>query len=309
MVPETDMFLREMVSKFRRSLFKETYILPMKKTNTAISATLLAIICVQGGASIAKQLFPAIGAIGTVTLRIVLSAVLLMIINRPKFSEFTRQKWLYCAMYGIGLAAMNLIFYMAIQRIPLGLAVTVEFAGPLFLAIALSRKLLDVVWALLACVGILLIVPWKSNHIDLLGLGLAFLAGLFWACYIVMGGKVAKIMDGKDAVTTGMLFASLVIIPFTLWDGAVFNITPTIFIKGLGVAILSSALPFSLEMMALKKLPAKTFSILMSLEPAFAALSGFIFLSENLTFLQWVSIACVITASIGTTVFGKAAKH
>jgi len=298
-----------MVSKFRRSLFKETYILPMKKTNTAISATLLAIICVQGGASIAKQLFPAIGAIGTVTLRIVLSAVLLMIINRPKFSEFTRQKWLYCAMYGIGLAAMNLIFYMAIQRIPLGLAVTVEFAGPLFLAIALSRKLLDVVWALLACVGILLIVPWKSNHIDLLGLGLAFLAGLFWAGYIVMGGKVAKIMDGKDAVTTGMLFASLVIIPFTLWDGAVFNITPTIFLKGLGVAILSSALPFSLEMMALKKLPAKTFSILMSLEPAFAALSGFIFLSENLTFLQWVSIACVITASIGTTVFGKAAKH
>ncbi|WP_153395328.1 EamA family transporter [Chryseobacterium vaccae] len=281
----------------------------MKKTNTAISATLLAIICVQGGASIAKQLFPAIGAIGTVTLRIVLSAVLLMIINRPKFSEFTRQKWLYCAMYGIGLAAMNLIFYMAIQRIPLGLAVTVEFAGPLFLAIALSRKLLDVVWALLACVGILLIVPWKSNHIDLLGLGLAFLAGLFWAGYIVMGGKVAKIMDGKDAVTTGMLFASLVIIPFTLWDGAVFNITPTIFLKGLGVAILSSALPFSLEMMALKKLPAKTFSILMSLEPAFAALSGFIFLSENLTFLQWVSIACVITASIGTTVFGKAAKH
>ncbi|MDR6921754.1 DMT family transporter [Chryseobacterium sp. 2987] len=281
----------------------------MKKTNTAISATLLAIICVQGGASIAKQLFPAIGAIGTVTLRIVLSAVLLMIINRPKFSEFTRQKWLYCAIYGIGLAAMNLIFYLSIQRIPLGLAVTVEFAGPLFLAIALSRKLLDVMWALLACVGILLIVPWKSNHIDLLGLGLAFLAGLFWAVYIVMGGKVAKIMDGKDAVTTGMLFASLIIIPFTLWDGAVFNLTPTIFLKGLGVAILSSALPFSLEMMALKNLPAKTFSILMSLEPAFAALSGFIFLAENLTFLQWISIACVITASIGTTVFGKAAKH
>ncbi|WP_284460713.1 EamA family transporter, partial [Chryseobacterium sp.] len=224
----------------------------MKKSNVAIPATLLAIICVQGGASIAKQLFPAIGAIGTVSLRIVLSAVLLTLINRPKFLQFTKQKWKYCALYGIGLAAMNLIFYMAIQRIPLGLAVTVEFAGPLFLALALSRKLLDVVWALLACVGILLIVPWQSNNIDLLGLGLAFLAGMFWAGYIVMGGKVAKIMDGKDAVTTGMLFASLVIIPFTIWDGAVFNLTPTLFIKGLGVAILSSALPFSLEMMALK---------------------------------------------------------
>ncbi|CAH0280294.1 DMT family transporter [Chryseobacterium sp. Bi04] len=277
----------------------------MKKSNVAIPATLLAIICVQGGASIAKQLFPAIGAIGTVSLRIVLSAVLLTLINRPKFLQFTKQKWKYCALYGIGLAAMNLIFYMAIQRIPLGLAVTVEFAGPLFLALALSRKLLDVVWALLACIGILLIVPWQSNHIDLTGLGLAFLAGMFWAGYIVMGGKVSKIMDGKDAVTTGMLFASLVIIPFTIWDGAVFNLTPTLFIKGLGVAILSSALPFSLEMMALKRLPAKTFSILMSLEPAFAAFSGLLFLSESLTFLQWISIACVIAASIGTTVFSK----
>lgn len=271
----------------------------------AIPATLLAIICVQGGASIAKQLFPLIGPIGTVTLRIVLSAILLTAINRPKFSQFTAQKWKYCALYGIGLAAMNLIFYMAIQRIPLGLAVTVEFAGPLFLALALSRKLLDVVWALLACVGILLIVPWKSDHVDLVGLGLAFLAGIFWAIYIVMGGKVSKIMDGKDAVTTGMLFASLVIIPFTIWDGAVFNLTPAIFVKGLGVAILSSALPFSLEMMALKRLPAKTFSILMSLEPAFAALSGLIFLAEELTFLQWISISCVIAASIGTTVFNK----
>lgn len=270
---------------------------------------LLAIICVQGGASIAKQLFPAIGAIGTVTLRIVLSAVLLTLINRPKFLQFDRQKWKYCAIYGVGLAAMNLIFYMAIQRIPLGLAVTVEFAGPLFLALALSRKLLDVIWALLACVGILLIVPWKSDHVDLLGLGLAFLAGVFWALYIIMGGKVSKIMDGKDAVTIGMIFASLVIIPFTIWDGAVFNITATIFMKGLGVAILSSALPFSLEMMALKKLPAKTFSILMSLEPAFAALSGLVFLAEELSFLQWISIACVITASIGTTIFSRVSNH
>lgn len=287
----------------------ELYILEMKKSNLAIPATLLAIICVQGGASIAKQLFPAIGAIGTVTLRIVLSAVLLTLINRPKFLQFDRQKWKYCAIYGVGLAAMNLIFYMAIQRIPLGLAVTVEFAGPLFLALALSRKLLDVIWALLACLGILLIVPWKSDHVDLLGLGLAFLAGIFWALYIIMGGKVSKVMDGKDAVTTGMIFASLVIIPFTVWDGAVFTITPTIFMKGLGVAILSSALPFSLEMMALKKLPAKTFSILMSLEPAFAALSGLVFLAEELSFLQWISIACVITASIGTTIFSRVSNH
>lgn len=277
----------------------------IKKTNTAVPAALLSMVCVQGGASIAKQLFPSIGAVGTSTLRIGLSAILLTVINRPKFSTFTKQQWLYCSIYGFGIAAMNLIFYMAIQRIPLGLGVTVEFIGPLFLALALSRKWMDVVWALLACAGILFIVPWQNNDVDLLGLFLAFLAGVFWAVYIVMGGKVAAIMPGKDAVTTGMLFATAIIIPFALWDGALMNLTPILFLKGLGVAILSSALPFSLDLVALKQLPAKTFSILTSLQPAFAAFSGLIFLSEKLTVLQWVSIACVITASMGATIFSK----
>lgn len=279
----------------------------MKNSNNAVPAALLSMVCVQGGASIAKQLFPAIGAIGTSTLRIGLSAILLTLINRPKFLTFTKQQWLYCAIYGMGIAAMNLIFYMAIQRIPLGLGVTVEFIGPLFLALALSRRWTDVIWALLACTGILFIVPWQSNHIDIWGLFLAFVAGIFWALYIVMGGKVAAVMPGKDAVTTGMLFASLIIVPFAIWDGAVFNLTPILFLKGLGVAILSSALPFSLDLVALKKLPAKTFSILTSLQPAFAAFSGLIFLSEMLTWMQWVSVACVIAASMGATIFAKKA--
>ncbi|MFA4868569.1 MAG: EamA family transporter [Pedobacter sp.] len=273
----------------------------MEKSNKAISAALLSMACVQGGASIAKQLFPAIGATGASVLRIGLSATLLTIINRPKLSNFTKQQWLYCSIYGIGIAAMNLIFYLAIQRIPLGLAVTVEFIGPLFLALSLSRKWIDIVWGLLACAGILLIVPWQSNNVDLLGLFLAFLAGVFWAVYIVMGGKVTTVMQGKDAVTTGLLFATLIILPFALWDGKVFNLTPILFFKGLGVAILSSALPFSLDLVALKRLPAKIFSILTSLQPAFAAFSGLIFLSEKLTLLQCTSVACVITASIGAT--------
>ncbi|AIM37499.1 transporter [Sphingobacterium sp. ML3W] len=281
----------------------------MKNTNKAISAALLSMISVQGGASIAKQLFPAIGATGTSVLRIGLSAAFLTIINRPKFSTFTKQQWNYCAIYGIGIAAMNLIFYLAIQRIPLGLAVTVEFIGPLFLALSLSRKWIDVLWGLLACVGILLIVPWQSNDIDLIGLLLAFLAGIFWAVYIVMGGKVTSVMQGKDAVTTGMLFATLIIIPFAIWDGGVFQLTPILFLKGLGVAILSSALPFSLDLVALKRIPAKTFSILTSLQPAFAALSGLIFLSETLTLMQWTSVACVIIASIGATLFSSRKKQ
>lgn len=275
----------------------------MKEKNKAITAALLSMACVQGGASIAKQLFPSIGAIGTSTLRIGLSALLLTLINRPKFSKFTKKQWLYCALYGLGIAAMNLIFYMAIQRIPLGLGVTVEFVGPLFLALALSRKWMDVVWALLACAGILLIVPWNQNGVDLIGLLLAFLAGIFWAVYIFMGSKVAAIMPGKDAVTTGMLFASLLIIPFAIWDGALLKLTLPLLFMGLGVAILSSALPFSLDLVALKHLPAKTFSILTSLQPAFAALSGLLFLSENLSFLQWCSIGCIITASLGATIW------
>jgi inner membrane transporter RhtA len=175
----------------------------------------------------------------------------------------------------------------------------------LFLAFALSRKLLDVVWAVLACVGILLIVPWQSNGVDLLGLLFALLAGTFWAVYIMMGSKVSKIMEGRQAVSAGMIIATLFILPFALWDGAILNLNLSLFGKGLLVAILSSALPFSLDMIALGKLPTKTFSILTSLQPAFAALSGLVFLHEFLTVTQWLSVACVVLASIGTTVFSK----
>ncbi|MVZ64438.1 EamA family transporter [Sphingobacterium sp. DK4209] len=279
----------------------------MKNKNMAVPAALASMICVQGGASLAKRLFPTLGAIGTSTLRIGLSAIILFLINRPNLFSFTKKQWLYCFIYGLGIAAMNLIFYLAIQKIPLGLGVTIEFVGPLFLALVLSRKLLDILWAMLACAGILLIVPWGSGTIDTLGLFLAFLAGAFWALYIVMGGKVSKVMDSKDAVSTGMLIAAAFIIPFAIWDGQLTKITPLLFAQGLGVAILSSALPFSLDMVALKRLPAKTFSILTSLQPAFAALSGLIFLQERLTGFQWLSIACVVMASIGTTVFSR--KH
>jgi inner membrane transporter RhtA len=277
----------------------------IRNTNFAVTAAILSMICVQGGASFAKQLFPAIGPIATTALRIGLSAIILYLITRPKLHTFTKQQWLYCSAYGLGIAVMNLIFYMAIQRIPLGLGVTIEFVGPLFLAFALSRKLLDVVWAVLACVGILLIVPWQSNGVDLLGLLFALLAGTFWAVYIMMGSKVSKIMEGRQAVSAGMIIATLFILPFALWDGAILNLNLSLFGKGLLVAILSSALPFSLDMIALGKLPTKTFSILTSLQPAFAALSGLVFLHEFLTVTQWLSVACVVLASIGTTVFSK----
>ncbi|MEK6452368.1 MULTISPECIES: EamA family transporter [unclassified Myroides] len=277
----------------------------MKKSIPAIPAAILSMMSVQGGASIAKSLFPILGAAGTSSLRIGISAIILFFYNRPNLKKLTALEWKISFMYGMCLAFMNLLFYFAIQRIPIGLGVTIEFIGPLSLAIFSSRKKIDYVWAMIAAVGILLIVPWQNNSLDFIGLLLAFAAGLFWAGYIVVGGKVAQKMDSNTSVTVGMGFAALFIIPFALVSGDLMALTGKLLLIGTAVALLSSAIPFSLDIIALKKLPSKTFSILMSLQPAFGAISGLLFLGEILTFYQWLSILCVISASIGTTISSR----
>lgn len=277
----------------------------MRKSIPAVPAALLSMICVQGGASIAKQLFPVLGASGTTTLRIGISAIILFFINRPNLTEFSRKQWLYCLGYGLCIAGMNFIFYLAIARIPLGLGVTVEFIGPLSLAFLFSRRPTDIIWALFAGVGILLIVPWQSSNVDSIGLLFALLAGAFWAGYIIVGGKISQVMRNRDAVSVGMIIAAIIILPFGISGGGLVALTPKYFLWAIGVAIFSSALPFTLDMIALNKLPSKTFSILTSLNPAFAALAGLIFLKEYLTLVQCLSIACVIIASVGTTMTNK----
>lgn len=271
----------------------------------AIPAVLLAMISVQGGASIAKHLFPVLGASGTASLRIGFAALILLAVSRTNLLKVTKKQWLYCLAYGTCLGAMNLVFYFAIKRIPLGLGVTLEFTGPLVLAMLGSRKKLDLLWVLLACTGIALIAPWQNNNVDLLGAGLAIGAGALWAGYIVLGGKVAKVMKGSDAVGVGMLFASLFVIPFGIFSGDLAAVTAPLLLIGLAVALLTSAIPYTLEIGALRQLPPKTFGILMSLHPAFAALSGLLFLDEHLSVTQWVSIACVIAASVGATYFSR----
>ena len=276
-----------------------------KKSFPALPAALLSMVSVQGGASIAKRLFPILGASGTSTLRIGLSAVLLLLFNRPKIFRLSKKQWLYCAAYGLCLGTMNLAFYFAIQRIPLGLGVAVEFTGPLALALLLSRRLLDILWALLACAGIMLIAPWQNDGLDMLGIVFALIAGACWAGYILIGGKITKIMKSSDAVTVGMLFATLLILPIGIISGDLSSLNWELLLIGLSIALLSSAIPYSLDLIALKKLPSKTFSILMSLQPAFGALSGLIFLKEILSFNQWTSIFCVIIASIGAVASSK----
>ena len=270
-----------------------------------VPAVLLSIISVQCGAAIAKTLFPAIGAAGTASIRIGISAIILLLAYRPNLKQITTSQWKIVVPYGLALGAMNLIFYLAIERIPIGLAVTLEFIGPLLVAIIGSKRLIDYCWVLLAAMGIVLIAPWSNDRIDLLGVVFALLAGALWAAYIVLGGKISKIMNGGQAVSTGMLFAAILILPFGLLENGLTNLTPKFLGMGVALALLSSAIPFTLEMKALGQLPPRTFSILMSLEPAAAAICAFIFLKESLNFYEILAVVCVVVASAGSTLTAK----
>jgi len=270
-----------------------------------IPAVLLAIISVQSGAAIAKTLFPSIGAAGTASLRIGISALILMAVYRPKLTKLTKEQWKFVIPYGVCLGAMNLVFYFAIERIPIGLAVTLEFIGPLMVAVLGSKRAVDFLWVLLAAIGIALIAPWTTNGVDILGAALATLAGVFWAAYIVLGGKVSKRMDGNEAVATGMLIAACLVVPFGIFGDGLDGLTPKFLGMGIALALLSSAIPFTLEMKALGRLPARTFSILMSLEPAAAAICAFIFLQEYLSFNEILAVVFVVAASAGSTITSK----
>lgn len=270
-----------------------------------IPAVLLAIISVQCGAAIAKTLFPALGAAATASIRIGVSALILLLAYRPNLKTTTPAQWKIVIPYGLSLGAMNLVFYYAIERIPIGLAVTLEFIGPLLVAIFGSKRLVDYCWVLLAALGIILIAPWNNTKVDSLGVLFALAAGGFWAAYIILGGKISKIMDDGKAVSTGMLFAGILILPFGFFSSGFSNLTPTFLGMGVALALLSSAIPFTLEMKALGQLPPRTFSILMSLEPAAASICAFIFLQEKLSLYEISAVVCVVIASAGSTLTAK----
>ncbi|MDQ1141015.1 EamA family transporter [Pedobacter agri] len=273
-----------------------------------VPAVLLSIISVQCGAAIAKGLFPEIGAAATASIRIGLSAIILLVAFRPNLTKLNAKQWKYVILYGLSLGAMNMVFYMAIERIPIGLGVTLEFVGPLLLAIFSSKKAIDFIWIVLAAIGIALIAPWTSNGLNLTGVLLALLAGGFWAAYIILGGRISKIMKGGEAVAVGMLFATLLILPFGIFSGGLNQLSPKLLGLGASLALLSSAIPFTLEINALKQLPARTFSILMSLEPAMAALAAFVFLQEYLSLTECIAVACVVIASAGSAITAKRSK-
>ena len=273
-----------------------------------IPAVVIAIISVQCGAAIAKGLFPEIGAAATASLRIGLSAAILLIAFRPNLFKLNPKQWKYVILYGASLGMMNMVFYLAIARIPVGLGVTLEFVGPLILAIFGSRRIIDFIWVALSIIGIALIAPWTSNGLDISGVLLALLAGVFWATYIILGGRISKIMKGGEAVSLGMLVATIIILPFGFLSGGLSHLSPKLLGLGAALALLSSAIPFTLEIGALKQLPARTFSILMSLEPAMASLAAFAFLQEYLSVTECIAVGCVVVASAGSSFTAKRNK-
>ncbi len=270
-------------------------------TFPAVPAVLLSIVSVQGGAAIAKGLFPVLGPAGTTSLRVGISALGLLLLVRPKLGRLTKAQWRAVVPYGLALGLMNLLFYYALARIPLGLAVTLEFIGPLGLALAGSRRWGDVLWALLAAAGIALIAPWWGQGIDLVGMAFALAAGGCWAVYIVLGQRTAAVLPGQQAVAIGLLFAALPVLPLGLASGSLLALTPPLLLLGSLLALFSSVLPFSLEMQALRTLPTRTFSILMSLEPVAAAISGGLLLGERLLPAQWLAVGLIVVASVGAT--------
>ncbi|WP_122573769.1 threonine/homoserine exporter RhtA [Pseudomonas viridiflava] len=263
---------------------------------------IIAMISIQSGASLAKSLFPVVGAQGTTALRLIFASLILLLVLRPWRARLTAKSLRTVMLYGISLGSMNMLFYMSLQTVPLGIAVALEFTGPLAVALWASRKLIDFLWVALAVIGLLLLIPAgeSSTSIDLVGAGYALGAGACWAAYIVFGQK-AGADNGIQTAALGVTIAALFIAPIGVVHAGAALLDVSLIPAALGVAVLSTALPYSLEMVALTRMSARTFGTLASLEPVFAALSGLIFLHEDLSLTQWLAIGAIIVASIGAT--------
>jgi inner membrane transporter RhtA len=266
-----------------------------------IAVLIVAMVCFQAGAVLAKGLFPVLGASGTAALRLALSALMLLAVWRPWRMRMNARETRVIVIYGLALGWMNFFFYLSLRSIPLGIAVALEFAGPLALAMAASRRAVDFVWIVMAALGLLALLPLGlgSKPLDVLGAGCGLAAGVCWALYIYFGRK-AGAAHGGQTTALGMLIGAIVILPIGVAESGAQLLSLAILPTALAVALLSSAVPYSLEMLAMPRLPTRTVGVLMSLDPAFGALSGLCFLGEKLTWIQWTAIASIMIASAGS---------
>lgn len=265
----------------------------------------VSMLSVQLGAALAKGLFPALGPGGTVFLRIAFAALVMLAVQRPRWRGYTRADYAAVALFGAVMVGMNMAFYAAIARLPLGIAVTLEFVGPLGVAVVGSRRRLDLLWVTLAAVGIMLLSPLGRVSLDPLGVALALLAGAGWAAYILLNVRVGRAFQGGSGLALAMAVAAVVVLPVGLHEGGPLVGNPQLWLAGAGVALLSTVIPFSLEHAALKRMPAHVFGVLMSAEPAIAALIGVLVLGEALGLHGLLALACVSIATAGSARFGR----
>jgi inner membrane transporter RhtA len=271
------------------------------------SLVLLSIFSVQLGAAVAKGLFDQLGPGGTVFLRVGFAGLVLLLLWRPSVRGHARSDYLVAILFGLTLAAMNFAFYQALDRIPLGVAVTLEFVGPLGVAVAGSRRVLDLLWVVLAAAGIVLLAPLDvlgGTDLDPVGVALALLAGFFWASYILLSARTGSIFPGGTGLVIALCIGTVALAPVGIVGGGAALLDPKLLLAVFAVAMLSSAVPYSLELEALRKLPARVFGVLMSLEPAVAALVGFVILGERLGLRALAAVLLVTVAAVGASRFG-----
>lgn len=273
-------------------------------------AVLGSVVALGIGTSFAKQLFPQVGSLGTTALRVGFSALLLLLIWRPWRWTTTRADARSLVRYGIALGCMNLMFYQSIKTIPFGVAVAIEFSGPLAVAFFTSRRGIDYLWIALAIAGLGLLLPLGHDvtTLDPAGVGFGLGAAVFWAAYILFGKRVGHLHAGHS-VALGLTMAAITVVPFGVWHAGSALLQPGILLFGLGVAAVSSAIPISLEMVALKRLTPAAFGVMASMEPAVAALMGVLVLDEHLSGLQWLAVVLVMCAAAGSAATAKPDAH
>ena len=274
------------------------------RTVAAVPAPLLvlvAIASVQTGSAVARTAFDVTGASGMTLLRLVLAGLLLTAVVRPAVRRWSRAQWTAAVLLGLTMGAMNLVFYLAIQDVPLGVAVTVEFVGPLLLALVQTRRVWDLVWAVLAGAGVVLLGLDGGESVPITGLALALLAGMFWAGYILASAQVGRVLPGVDGLAVALLVAAVLALPFGAAGAGRAVTDGHALLVGVVVALLSSVVPYALELTALRTIPTRVFGVLMSLEPAAAAVAGLIVLDQVLGTRELVALGAVSLASVGVT--------
>lgn len=263
---------------------------------------MLSIVVIQLATALAKQLFTVLDPMGASLLRTGFAALFLLLIDRPKWDATpTRRDYLLLGLFGLAIACMNLSYYSAVARIPIGIASALEFTGPLAIAMLGSRQPLHLLWVSLAAIGMILLTPFTGATLDPIGVGFALLAGGCWAAYILLAGRVGRVFPGGTGLALAMTLATLLLVPIGVHQAGANLLRPTAIVLGLVVALLGVVVPYSLEFAALKHLPPRVFGILVSMEPAVAALVGLIFLGEQLQLQTLMGMGLIVTAAIGVT--------